>query len=395
MAGRARAPLLLALAGLTAGTLVNSYYAVAVTQRALGPGGGSVISHANGSSAFLYNFNAAYWTGVAPGAPDGLVLRVQNVTLTNQSVNKHSGIAAVRRLPGGAFERVDASRLIVRCPGMSVNGTPPAPTADAPCGDDPRVAWSAVLGKYIMTWQNVSDLVAHRVTHLATTATPWDVASWEFHGPMLPGLGNTSGTSLLLRDDVPGSPHYAFTMQDDDAGHLTWATAPHDDPLSWTVGGPWIAGRPGHWDFNGLASGPQAERLSDGNYLYLYSIDNRRGCESAACGVCGVNCSAPGACPFCRIGRCSLGWVILDGTDPLKVVARAEEPIAFAELPFETVGSPGAPTQTPFVIFTDGLQKVAPDEFVAWYGAGDTNVGAVRFKVVITHNTNSVVSELL
>ena len=42
-----------------------------------------------------------------------------------------------------------------------------------------------------------------------------------------------------------------------------------------------------------------------------------------------------------------------------------------------------------FVVFTDGLQKVAPDEFVAWYGAGDTNVGAVRFKVIISPAAHS------
>jgi hypothetical protein len=34
----------------------------------------------------------------------------------------------------------------------------------------------------------------------------------------------------------------------------------------------------------GIAAGPQAERLSDGNYLYLYNIDNAKNCQSASCG---------------------------------------------------------------------------------------------------------------
>jgi predicted GH43/DUF377 family glycosyl hydrolase len=59
--------------------------------------------------------------------------------------------------------------------------------------------------------------------------------------------------------------------------------------------------------------------------------------------------------------------------------------LLFAELSFETVGSPNFPTQTPWVVFTDGLQKVvgAVDEFIVWYGAGDTNTGAARIKVTV------------
>ena len=129
--------------------------------------------------------------------------------------------------------------------------------------------------------------------------------------------------------------------------------------------------------------------------------------------------------PHCRDGRCALGWLILDKDDPTVVVARADDALLFAELPFETVGyvaffvlvyshhyctglgphlvlnasrslrsattlsfplhhmliaaalcglcpqsdrrSAAFPTQTPWVVFTDGLQKVAEDEFIVWY----------------------------
>ena len=77
-----------------------------------------------------------------------------------------------------------------------------------------------------------------------------------------------------------------------------------------------------------------------------------------------------------------MGWVILSADDPLKVLARAEEPVLFAELPFEAAGaSPEWPNLTPWVTFADGLQRVGTDEFVVWYGAGDTNVAAARLKV--------------
>jgi hypothetical protein len=70
--------------------------------------------------------------------------------------------------------------------------------------------------------------------------------------------------------------------------------------------------------------------------------------------------------------------------DPLTVLARAEETLLFAELPFETTGTNASgPLQTPWVVFTDGLQKVGPDEFIVWYGAGDTNVAGARIKVTV------------
>ena len=39
------------------------------------------------------------------------------------------------------------------------------------------------------------------------------------------------------------------------------------------------------------------------------------------------------------------------------------------------------PTQTPWVVFTDGLQPLGNDTFVVYYGGGDTSVGAAMIKV--------------
>ena len=41
-------------------------------------------------------------------------------------------------------------------------------------------------------------------------------------------------------------------------------------------------------------------------------------------------------------------------------------------------------TQTPWVVFSNGLQRLAgKDEFVVWYGAGDTSVMAASIRVKI------------
>ena len=59
----------------------------------------------------------------------------------------------------------------------------------------------------------------------------------------------------------------AFFMTANTAGALYAATS--TDLIHWDVGTePWCAGRAGHFDHGGIAAGPQAERLSDGNLLY-------------------------------------------------------------------------------------------------------------------------------
>jgi predicted GH43/DUF377 family glycosyl hydrolase len=101
--------------------------------------------------------------------------------------------------------------------------------------------------------------------------------------------------------------------------------------------------------------GPQPERLSTGDWLYIYNIDTRQ-------------YTLP-------LGRCAVGWAILDRNDPSVIVARSDRPLLAAELPFETSG------QTPLVVFADGLIALGDDEFIVTYGAADSDVGAAKIKV--------------
>ena len=86
----------------------------------------------------------------------------------------------------------------------------------------------------------------HRVDHTWTTPTPWIASSWVEHGPVdltpHPGAGDgaqiTAGVSLLLRDDVQGSPHYAFITTSNSAAalYVSESTVRHNAPL-----GPWFS----------------------------------------------------------------------------------------------------------------------------------------------------------
>ena len=366
----------------------NPGYSLDVAERSLGPGGGAVISMANGTSSFDYSFTTAYFPGRTEEEQDGLVVRVGS----NTRRPWFTGFAVVRRLAGSqAFEHVDSSKMLIDC--ENINGSSGHPTALRPCADDPRIVYRAADKTYYMTYQNSSGLEygSTRITWIGTSQTPWDRNSWTYHSPteigLSPRYNHTAGMSIVLQDGrAPKPTHVAFFMTANTAGALYAATS--TDLLHWDVGTePWCAGRAGHFDHGGIAAGPQAERLSDGNLLYLYSLDNVLACQSSSCGKCGVNCSDPAAScgggGRCTDGRCSLGWMILDGNDPLKVIARATETLIFPTLPFETGQGQAPPFQTPWVVFTTGLQRVGVDEFVVWYGAGDTNVGAARIKVTV------------
>ena len=110
----------------------------------------------------------------------------------------------------------------------------------------------------------------HRTTLLSTSKDPFDPHAWTLHGPLLPGV-YTGGASLLFRDSPP---HFAFVGNSDTANTILLAQS--SDGLHWREPNrslPFMAGRPGCWDAAGVAAGPQPERLSTGDYLYIYNID--------------------------------------------------------------------------------------------------------------------------
>lgn len=70
------------------------------------------------------------------------------------------------------------------------------------------------------------------------------------------------------------------------------------------------------WDAGGVVAGPQLERLSNGDWLYIYNIDRRS----------------------YTLPLCAVGWAILDKDDPSTIVARSDEPLLASILPFELKG---------------------------------------------------------
>ena len=84
------------------------------------------------------------------------------------------------------------------------------------------------------------------------------------------------------------------------------------------------------------------------------------------------------------LGRCAIGWAILDRDDPTKIVARSEDALLTATMAWETCPEgKGRVCQEPMVVFSTGMKPLGNDEFLVLYGAADTDVGAAKIKVDI------------
>ena len=66
---------------------------------------------------------------------------------------------------------------------------------------------------------------------------------------------------------------------------------------------------------------------------------------------------------------------ILDGHNPRNVLARASEPLLYAQMPYDHAGT------TPKSVYTDGIKAEGNDTFVVFAGGADSVVEAVRIRV--------------
>ncbi len=351
-------------------------YAVTVEDRDPVGGGAPLISNQGGTSDFAFTFGAAWFPGgMQDGdSPDGLVMRTVecNPNHYNCSSTAHpewgnaGAIAFVRADISASPPRADhVGESSVQWPGC--NGPPPSDTPRWGAAD-PRVTYRRADKTYYLTWDNcTNNCFPHRSTLLSTSKNPFDPKGWTLHGPVIPGA-YTAGVSLLFRDEgvLAGTPHLAFVADSVNAGSLVLAES--KDGITWTLapnssGRLFMKGREGCWDAPGVAAGPQPERLSTGDFLYIYNVDT--------------------GYPYHPnpVGRCAIGWAILDGEDPTRIVARSDSPLLTAVFPWEQCPVKNSTCQETMVVFSTGLKPLGNDEFLVVYGGGDTDVGLAKIKV--------------
>jgi predicted GH43/DUF377 family glycosyl hydrolase len=353
----------------------QSDYDVVVMQRNAVPGGGALISRMSAfgavgpnNTAFNFSFATAWFP--TPDGGDGLIVR--NVECSDDH-HACTGVAHPQWTNAGALAVVKAS-LGASAPAVEPvteasifwAGTPPPSPLERWGAADPRCAYRKADKTYYLTWDNCTrNCYPHRSTYLSTSTDPFNPDSWTLHGPILPGI-YTGGASLLMRESPP---HYAFVGNSNTANAILLASS--QDGVKWTQENQsFMSNRPGCWDEKGVAAGPQPERLSNGDYLYIYNIDTGFPFHPNT--------------PYSYLGRCAIGWAILDQNDPTKIVARSTDALLISELPFETCGgekNKGRLCQEPLVMFSTGMKPLGNDEFYVIYGAADTSVGMTKIKV--------------
>ena len=244
---------------------------------------------------------------------------------------------------------------------------------------DPRVTYRPYNKLYYVTWDNCTKHCwPQRITYLSTTINPYSSMEeeWKFHGPVFP-FPYTSGAAMLFRDDdnndneqSSSPPHLAFVCNSNTADTIFIVESYNG--INWTIPKAGrtkvlMKGRQGCWDEKGVAIGPQPERLSNGDYLLIYNIDT--------------------GYPYHPnpLGRCAIGWAILDSNDPTTIVARANQPLIIATQPWETCSQSqnNKTCNVPMVVFASGLKPLGDDKFYIIYGGADSVVMVSTIKVEI------------
>ena len=232
---------------------------------------------------------------------------------------------------------------------------------------DPRAIARPSTGDYYVNYQ-----IAHwkveekRQTIISSSRTPHDLSSWKrFATPMFPTRSDC-GTALWFKDDTSSTAGAAYAVATLDCelrgGNLTLVSST-DGLRTWKEEHRLLETRATHWDNATLSAATQPVRLSDGSWLLLYNVDNLWPVHDPA--------------PMPAYSRCALGWAIL-AADTLEVLARAEEPLVSASLPWEVEG------MTPKVVYTDGIKVEAEENtFTVYAGGADAVVESFTIRVVV------------
>jgi len=219
--------------------------------------------------------------------------------------------------------------------------------------EDPRLL--KVDGTYYLTYTGYD-------THAAQLclATSKDLIHWERQGVILPAYKGTwneqwtkSGTIVPKKIGGKWWMYYLGTRVDADGKARDYmGLAQSDDLLHWhdATKEPVLTRRAGG-AFDSRVMEPGVVFLTDHGILLLYN----------------------GADEQLVYGP---GWALFDRENPERLIARSENAFVLPELPWEKVGN------VPNVIFIEGeVGKVG--NMVAYYGAADKYIGAMRIKVLI------------
>jgi predicted GH43/DUF377 family glycosyl hydrolase len=84
-----------------------------------------------------------------------------------------------------------------------------------------------------------------------------------------------------------------------------------------------------------------------------------------------------------------VGWVILDGRDPTKIIARSSDPLMGPNFSWEKGQKPYL-CNVPNVVFLEAAYSLGNDRFKVFFGGGDATIGSATIQVKILGNLAEV-----
>jgi predicted GH43/DUF377 family glycosyl hydrolase len=319
-----------------------------------------VINSQRGDSIFLYNYNSAV---VPKMGEDALLVRCQNISNPHDPYSVTQSKLALTKLIGHwrpeniRFHNITQESVVFE----------PADETENYGTEDPRIVYNPKTNLYYLLYSAVQQYsngtVISRLA-LATSPTPHIKSSWKRYGPLFPQMNWSKSGAMLIRDSPP---HYLFFGDSTLVPGLQIAIS--DDLFHWKLlPGLFIEVRNDSFDSILVESGPMPLPLSDGNYLFVYN-SARKGYPSKK--------------PNWDL-QYNVGWVVLDKTDPTKVIARSSEPLISPTLGWEKGDDPWLGL-TPNVVFLEGWRPYPsrPNSFIAYYGGADSVMGAAVIDVHI------------
>ena len=308
-------------------------------------------SHPFGHSINDYNYNAAYvpFPDSPPTHRHALLVRTQNAT---QSVNAPAS-------PSLLFLAYDVTGQSDFAP-ITFDDLSLYPiNANESFGtEDPRIVYNPVDRRWWLWYTAVrSQPDVHADLWVASTHNITDPTAWVRHGPVCKdGRWSKSGALLLRPDDTS----YLYFGDSEDGRGMWLATT--TNLIDYTVAnGTWLPVRKQPYFDNELVEGgPAPDYLSTGDIFMLHN----------SAGQVIVNGSGN--------SEYHVSFLILDPTEPSRILFRSPVPILSCEMGYE-IGSAPWLGLTPYVVFTEGMRRYeegGKDSFLFYYGGADSVVAA-------------------
>ncbi|MEX2153799.1 MAG: hypothetical protein WD825_10715 [Gemmatimonadaceae bacterium] len=217
--------------------------------------------------------------------------------------------------------------------------------------EDARVTYLAEEGRYAITYTGYSP-AGPRVC-LITTDDLMDPNRYQRHGPRITG---DNKNCVVFPRKVDGQ----YVILHRPMPHIVCVRVPSLEQQWPGEGTPIVGPRPGTWRSSRVGAGAPATRTDIGWLLPIH-----------------------GATSIEEGNVYSMGWCVLDSSDPTKVLYVSDAPALAPEAPYEI--ERGEIPQVDHANFRTGVRVVFPqglvergDDLIVYYGAADVCVAAAR-----------------